>query len=138
MKIAGFLRRYKAIFLYGIFGSITTFLNILAFWLFIYILSLPLIVANIFAWILAFIFAFTTNKLFVFESKSWDKKSAIKEFLGFLTARLLTLLLDSFLLYCMVVILNVSAIISKIVIDIIVIIANYVASKFFIFRNAHV
>ena len=128
-------RKYKELILYGFFGAGATLINILSFAFFRNILCWELIRANVIAWVLAFIFAFVTNKQFVFGSRSWKGTQTVKEFLEFLTARLFTLFLDSFLLWLMVEKLLIGDIVSKIIVNIIVIIVNYVASKFIIFRK---
>ena len=84
---------------------------------------------------MAFIFAFITNKLFVFESKSWEAQIAMKEFGGFLSARLATGILDTVLMWLFVSIISLDDTLSKIIINILVIIINYIASKFFIFKK---
>lgn len=130
------LIKYKELLLYGIFGVITTLINIVTFNLFYEIMSMPLLVANTLAWILAFLFAFFSNKLWVFESKEWTSSKAIREMLQFLTARLLTLLLDSVIMWLLVDILLVNSIVSKLISSFITIAVNYLASKFVIFKKS--
>jgi len=97
--ISNLWKKYKEIFFYGIFGVGATVINIASYQVFAKICGIPYLVANVLAWILAFIFAFITNKLFVFESKSWGRSVAMKEFLGFLSARLATGILDTALMF---------------------------------------
>ena len=85
--------------------------------------------------LLAFVFAFITNKICVFESKEWKSQTAIKETLEFLFARLTTLLVDSVLMWLFIDIITMNELISKIFVNIIVIVINYFASKFWIFRK---
>ena len=77
--------KYKELFFYGVFGVGATVINVASYHILERTVGLPYLVANIIAWILAFIFAFITNKLFVFESRSWDRAVAIKEFSGFVS-----------------------------------------------------
>lgn len=126
------LIKYKELIMYGIFGVGATVINIVVFFLCRKV-GLALVPANSFAWVVAFIFAFITNKLWVFESKEWKGQTAVKEMLGFLTARLTTLFLDIFLMWLLVDMLAINDILSKIVVNIVVIAVNYVASKFLIF-----
>ena len=72
--ITGLFHKYKEIVLYFLFGTITTLINIISFKLFYNLFSFQLLLSNTLAWILAFIFAFITNKVFVFESKEWRSK----------------------------------------------------------------
>ena len=133
--ISNLWKKYKEIFFYGVFGVGATVINIASYQVFAKILGIPYLVANIFAWILAFIFAFITNKLFVFESKSWSKSVAIKEFSGFLSARLATGVLDTVLMWLFVSVIRMDDTLSKVIINILVIVINYIASKFFIFKK---
>lgn len=91
--------------------------------------------ANTIAWVAGVLFAFFTNKLFVFESKSWKPSVAGKEFVGFVGARLLSFVAESVLMFLMVTVLHMNELIAKIVVAIVVIIMNYVFSKLFIFKN---
>ena len=128
--------RYKELFLYAVFGVGATVINIVSYRVLANTFGKKyFLIANIIAWILAFIFAFITNKLFVFESKSWEAQIAMKEFVGFLSARLATGILDTVLMWFFVSVISLDDTLSKIIINILVIIINYVASKFFIFKK---
>ena len=128
--------KYKELFFYGVFGVGATVINIVSYRVLANTFGKKyFLIANIIAWILAFIFAFITNKLFVFESKSWEAQIAIKEFVGFLSARLATGILDTVLMWLFVSVISLDDTLSKIIINILVIIINYVASKFFIFKK---
>ena len=128
--------KYKELFFYGVFGVGATVINIVSYRVLANTFGKKyFLIANIIAWILAFIFAFITNKLFVFESKSWEAQIAMKEFVGFLSARLATGILDTVLMWLFVSIISLDDTLSKIIINILVIIINYIASKFFIFKK---
>lgn len=133
--IKSFCMRYKEFILYGIFGAGSTAINILAFYLLDSVINCHLIVSNIIAWTLAFLFAFVTNKVCVFESKSWEGTQAIKEFLDFFIARIATLIIDTILMWIFIKIMFINSLFSKIVVNVIVIILNYVASKLWIFKE---
>ena len=127
--------RYKEMILYGVFGAGATVINIVVFMLLHGSFGVKLLVANVIAWIAAFLFAFITNKLLVFESKSWKGSAAIKEMFGFLVARLGTLVLDSALMVAFVEGLHFNSTFSKVFVNVVVIIVNYLASKFLIFKE---
>ena len=128
--------RYKELFFYAVFGVGATVINIVSYRVLANTFGKKyFLIANIIAWILAFIFAFITNKLFVFESKSWEAQTAMKEFVGFLSARLATGILDTVLMWLFVSVISLDDTLSKIIINILVIIINYIASKFFIFKK---
>ena len=89
-------------------------------------------IANIISWIIAVIFAYITNRVFVFKSKS---KKIFKESITFISSRIITLLLDMLTMYLMVSICNINDKISKLVSQIIVIILNYIFSKIYVFNK---
>lgn len=61
----------KETIVYLIFGILTTVVNYFIFWIFNSRFKVPVLIANVIAFIVAVIFAFITNKIFVFESKSF-------------------------------------------------------------------
>lgn len=123
------------LFWYGVFGVITTVINIVVFWLFSDVLQVHYMVANVIAWVIAVAFAYVTNKFWVFESKSWKRSVWIPECIGFVCARLATGLLDMGLMYFMISIIGVPKIWAKLVSNVVVIIGNYVLSKLVVFRK---
>ena len=106
--------------------------NILTFFILRWI-GVNVYVSNLVAWIVSVLFAFITNKTLVFESDSKDKKKNIRELVSFFGFRILSLGIDMGSMYLL---LKVSGeVLAKIVSNIIVIIANYVFSKLFIFKK---
>lgn len=91
--------------------------------------------ATVIAWTVAVIFAFVTNKLIVFESKSWKPAVAGKEFVGFIGARLFSLLVELLFMFIMITLLHWNEFVAKVIVQIIVVILNYVFSKLIIFKN---
>ncbi len=91
--------------------------------------------ANLIAWVAGVIFAFVTNKLFVFESKSWKPSVAGKEFTGFIGARVFSLVVEMLGMFVMVTLLEWNELVSKLVVGFIVIIMNYIFSKLLIFKK---
>lgn len=135
MTVMEFYSRYKGIIKYVIFGALTTVLNVVTYHLLYSIFKVPNTLAVVIAWIISVAFAFVTNKLFVFESKSWDKKVAKKQALDFLVCRLATGVLEVALMFLLVDILKLDGTLMKLITNVIVIILNYIASKFVIFRK---
>ncbi len=141
--------KYKEIITYIIFGVLTTLVNFFAFWIFTKIFGENLyLVNNAIAWVVGVVFAYVTNKLFVFESKSWDLKLITKEITGFLGARIFSFLLEEGGMFLFVSVLGfgeksltllgitvTGQFIVKILLAVIVVILNYVFSKFIIFKN---
>lgn len=122
--------KYYEVLSYLFFGGCTTLVNILSFWV-LRLLNIDVYISNIIAWIVSVLFAFITNKLFVFESKG----STLKEGISFFIFRLLSLLFDMGIMYLLIDVLNTNDILSKVISNVFVIIINYVFSKIFIFKK---
>ena len=125
----------KETILYLVFGILTTAIKIAVCGLLSDILKWDIYLSNTIAWILSVIFAFVTNKIFVFNSKSTDKKVLLKETVFFLIARLISLGFDMLVVWLMADLWGINVWIVKIISNIIVIIMNYIFSKLFIFNN---
>ena len=119
----------KETILYLVFGVLTTILNIAICGLLYDILHWDVIVATVIAWIAAVVFAFITNKLFVFNSKTTDKKLLLKETVSFLIARLISLGFDVLITWLMVDVGGINVWVTKVVSNIVVVILNYIFSK---------
>ncbi|HEX3039072.1 MAG TPA: GtrA family protein [Caproiciproducens sp.] len=120
---------------YIVFGVLTTAVNIVSFGLFRTVLRWELLMANTLAWILSVAFAFITNKLIVFKSKSFEAGLFFRELITFVGARLLSLGVDTLGMLLLVNVLLWNDWIAKIIMNVIVIIINYVLSKRIIFKN---
>ena len=127
--------KYKKIILYLFFGGCTTLVNIISYYILAHILNLPVIVSTIIAWILAVFFAYISNRKLVFDSKAETKKEISKEIISFFSCRLLTGLFDLLGMYILVDKLKLNDMVIKIILNVIVIILNYVFSKLIVFKN---
>jgi len=123
------------IFKYLFFGVCTTIINLTIFYIFTNVFHIHYMISNIFAWLFGVLFAYITNKLCVFKSLTCEKKVLVKETFSFFLSRIFTLGIDQILIFLLIGILSVNSIISKIISSIVVVIANYIFSKFFIFKN---
>ena len=112
-------------------GGLTTFISIFVYGLCFRLFNLELISSNIISWIVAVLFAYYTNKIFVFRSKS----KSFKEFVSFVGSRVITLLLDTALMLLFVNVINMNDLISKVIVQIVVIIGNYIISKLIVFKK---
>ena len=130
------LEKYKSIIRYAFFGVMTTIVNVAVYSLFYEVLYIGNILSTVVSWGLAVAFAFVTNKLFVFESRSWKAKTALKEVTNFILCRVGTGLVEVIMMYVFVDILSYNGTIMKLLTNIIVIILNYVASKLIIFQRS--
>ena len=129
------LEKYRGLILYLVFGVLTTAINIAVYALCYRVLRLPNVPSNVVAWILAVLFAFVTNKLYVFESKSLERGTVLRELLSFVGARLATGLLDLAVMFVGVDLLHGPDLVFKVASNIVVIILNYVFSKLIVFRK---
>lgn len=120
---------------YLIFGVLTTIVSYVTFWLFDTVFSFHYVLSNVLSWIFAVAFAFITNKLFVFESKSRDMGIIVKEIFTFASARILSLLFETGFIALAVEVFFVNKMLSKIIASVFVVIINYFASKFIIFKK---
>lgn len=128
---------------YLVFGALSTVINIITFALFSKILKgsnsftdeLVITISNVIAWVVAVLFAYITNKLSVFCSKTDNLKELIKEIIYFFGARIFTLLLETIFLNIFINKLHFNEIAMKVFSNIMVIIVNFIFSKLFIFKK---
>lgn len=119
--------------LYLFFGVCTTVINTAAYEVFYKILNLGNIPSTMSAWLLAVIFAFITNKICVFQSRSEKLTDTVRELVSFFSCRLLTGILDVAVMVIAVDYLHGNSLIWKLISNIIVTVINYVASRVIIF-----
>lgn len=131
------ITKYKSIIAYLIFGVLTTLINWGCYFLFYSIVHIPNVPSTIIAWILAVAFAFITNKIWVFDSKSFDEKVLLHEIWTFIAARLITGILDVVIMYFAVDVFVMNSTVWKLISNIIVIILNYIFSKLIVFKKGN-
>jgi len=134
-KIKELMKKYEELIKYLIIGVLTTVLNYIVFAVLVNGIKLEMHSSNLIAWVVSVIFAYFTNKLFVFESKSFKIDVLGKEILSFGAARVFSLLLEEVILFIFVDKLGMEKLIIKLIANIIVIIVNYILSKFIIFKK---
>jgi putative flippase GtrA len=141
--------RLREMVLYVVFGAGTTLINLIAYWLFNNLWGEHLyLVSNVAAWVFSVAFAYITNKIWVFESHSWARGLVVKEALEFTGARLLSFIIEEIGLYLLIDIGTMGIqtyriffielkgeSLAKLLVSIIVIILNYLFSKFIIFKK---
>ena len=121
--------------LYLFFGGCTTLVNIIVYYICAHLLLLATVPATVIAWILSVAFAYVTNRIYVFESRSRGLVAILREIGAFVSCRLLTGVMDLAIMYICVDLLHFNDLIIKIISNILVIVLNYVASKLLIFRK---
>ena len=136
-KLISLYKRYKEIVNYLIVGGLTTVVSLGVYYGCVLTILDPevavqLQAANIISWIAAVTFAYFTNRKFVFESKNENK---LKEAAAFYGSRVTTLLVDMGCMILMVTLFGWNDKIAKLIVQVIVTVANYVLSKFIVFRK---
>lgn len=140
-KILKLYKKYEEIINYIIIGGITTVISLavkygLLFTVFSASDAVQLQIAIVISWIVAVLFAYVANRIFVFKSKDKNILSEMGKFIG---ARLVTLLMEAFVMWFFVTFLNmdndVEVIIWTLVAQVIVLVGNYVFSKIFVFNQ---
>ena len=129
--------KYKEIILYIIFGFLTTVVSLTVYYVSTKTflnpdVPLQLQIANIISWVVGVLFAFFTNRKYVFDSNNTNK---IKEFFSFVVSRISTLLADMAIMWLGVSLLGFNDLLIKIISQIVVIVGNYILSKFIIFKK---
>jgi putative flippase GtrA len=114
--------KYKAVFWYLVFGALSTVINVASYWFCYVLCGFSNTFSNVVAWFFAVIFAFVTNKLYVFESRELDRKVLFHEVASFFLCRTATGLLDISIMYISVDLLTLNSMIMKIISNVVVII----------------
>ena len=142
-KITILFNKYREVIMYLVFGVLTTIVSLGIYYLLTYkIMSnspildadnpIQLQIANIISWIVSVLFAYVTNRKYVFSSKNSD---IFKEMGSFIGSRIITLLMDMLIMFIGVTLLKGNDKIIKIISQIIVIVGNYIFSKIFVFKK---
>lgn len=136
-KIWNLYKKYEEIINYLIVGGLTTVVSLAVYYGSVLTFLDPnnavqLQIANILSWVLAVAFAYVTNRIFVFKSK---EENIVKECSAFVGSRILTLLMDMFIMFLFVTVLHLNDKVFKIVSQIFVVIGNYLISKLIVFKK---
>lgn len=126
----------KEVIFYGIFGVLTTIVNLASFYILTH-LHLNENLSNVIAVLIAVLFAYFTNRKLVFNSTATTFKENLKEFYKFMIGRAFTMVLEIVGFYLLFNVLNIEEFISKLFITVIVIILNFFISKFFAFKKSN-
>lgn len=131
----GLYKKHEEGINYLIFGFLAFVLNYILYFLFADAIAMHYMAATVLSWVLTVVFAYWTNRTFVFKSQNKEAGAVWKEFISFIGARVATEVLEVVLMYVMVDMAGVNDKISKLVCQTIVILANYVLSKIWIFKD---
>lgn len=133
--IVALIQKYRSVISYLFFGVLTTLVNLAVYYLCYHLWELGNDLSVVIAWVLAVLFAFFTNKPFVFESHDWSPKVLLPEAGSFFGCRLGSGVLELVLMHVTVEMLGWPGMLMKLLVNIIVVILNYVASKVLVFRK---
>ena len=126
------IQKNKEIIMYLVFGVLTTVVNIVVYYIFSNLLHMNYLFSNAMAWFLSVLFAYVTNRKYVFDSKN---NQIIKEAISFFGSRLATGIMDMMLMWFLVNFNIVNDVVAKVVVNVIVVILNYILSKLVVFKK---
>lgn len=130
-KLNNIYKKHEEIVNYVIAGALTTLVSIVSYYLFRLIIPYYYINTTL-SWIAAVSFAFIVNRKYVFKSKDTN---IIEEFIKFIGSRLTTLLIEITLMFVLVTLLKVNDMIAKLMLQIIILVLNYIFSKLYVFKK---
>lgn len=133
--LMGLIQKYREVIIYLVFGVLTTVVNYLVYLPCYNLLHWSAAVSNAVAWVFAVVFAYLTNKPFVFQSHDWSWKVVVPELGKFVACRVGSGVLETVFLLVTVDILGWNGNVMKLVTSVLVIVINYVGSKLLVFRK---
>ena len=128
-------KKYQQPILYLFFGVCTTAVNIITYYLCAHPLHLSVVASTCIAWVISVLFAYITNKWWVFESHTLNPGKVWREFVSFVLCRVATFLFNLAALFVMVDLMKMEFFLCKLLISVVVVVLNYVFSKILIFTN---
>ena len=135
VHLTGLSKKYRDILLYLIFGALTTLENIVTYAALTRLLGMGEIGSNDWAWVRPVLFAYVTNKLWVFENRDFGARHLAREFGSFVAARLFSGALDMGIMWLFVTRLACPDLLVKTASNVVVIVLNYLFSKLIIFKK---
>lgn len=135
MGVREFIRKKRTFLTYCFYGFLATLLETGLYSLFYYTFGAPNIFSTITAWILTVIFAFFTNKVFVYRSRVWKARVFLREIAAFFSCRITTGVINAVWMFVFVDVLHFSGVVMKLLAALVVGIVNYTAGLFAVFRK---
>ena len=134
-KIRSLVEKYWDILTYLFFGVLTTVVNYLVYLPCYNWLHISAAVSNVIAWVVAVVFAYLTNKPFVFRSYDWSWQTVGPELTKFVGCRIGSGLLETAIIFITVDCMHFDGNIWKLITSVLVVVLNYVASKWLVFKK---
>ena len=135
-NIKELFKKYREIIMYIIIGVCTTLVNLITYTIMYKYLNIDINVSNVVSIISAIIFAYFTNRIFVFESKNNTIQEITAEIIKFISARIVTMIIEVVGVYVLVVMNHNDEFIGKLKVQVIVLVLNYIMSKFIVFKKS--
>ena len=133
-------KKYRELIIYFIFGCLTTLVNWVVYGVFVKFC--PDYISNVIAWVVAVAFAYVTNKIWVFNSRSWEPRFVLRESGAFVSSRIVSGMFEWFGLPFLVYglkfnypLFGIKSFAAKIVVSAFVMVLNYILSKIIVFRK---
>ena len=134
-KIRELIHKYADVLVYLFFGVLTTAVNYLVYLPCFNLIHFSAAVSNVIAWVAAVIFAYMTNKPFVFKSHDWSAKTVVPELTKFVGSRVLSGAMETVIIYLTVDLLCWNGNVMKLLSSVLVVVFNYIASKLLVFKK---
>lgn len=134
-KIRELIVKYWDILSYLFFGGLTTLVNFLVYFPLYNWLHWPGVLSNVLAWAVSVAFAYLTNKPFVFKSHDWSRATVLPELSKFVGCRVGSGLLETVVIWFFVDLMHCNGNWIKIIVSVLVVVLNYVASKWLVFKK---
>lgn len=125
----------REVLLYLVFGVLTTLVNLGLYFVCTYVFLIDDVVSNGLAWVGSVAFAFVTNKLWVFESRSFEGRKVLREAASFVGFRGVSGVIDVGLFALCVRVFLWNDLLVKLGLQVLIVILNYVFSKIFVFKK---
>jgi len=116
-------------------GVATTVVNYVVYFIATRMLGMGVMAGTWTAWVIAVAFGYAVNKAFVFHTHCENMQALIKEAASFFAMRLVSLGMETVLMFVSVELMGLNDLVMKLIVNIVVIIANYAFSKLFIFKK---
>lgn len=134
-RIRKLIEKYYDVLVYLFFGVLTTAVNYIVYLPCYNILQFSAAASNVVAWAVAVVFAYLTNKPFVFKSFDWSAKTVVPELTKFVGSRIASGFLETAIIFVTVDLLQCNGNIMKLLTSVLVVIMNYIISKLLVFKN---
>ena len=134
-KLKTLFLKYRELILYVFFGGLTTLVNIAAYWMLAWTCGVEELAATAAAWVISVLFAYLTNRKWVFQSRASGPRAILWEVVAFFGGRALSGLMDVGIMALFVKTLHYNDLLVKILSNVLVIVVNYIISKWIVFRR---